>query len=105
MEKMESYKLVRILLNENHRNILNSIRNHFNKPKCVSAVSQDTKLMYSHTSKILNTFEEVGLINKKKCTRSVFINLTKKGIIVLDHLNEVHRLINKPKSEKEETNG
>lgn len=52
-------------------------------------LSINTGCTYSHVVKIINKFEEIEIVERKKKGRKKILNLTKKGEEIADKLNEV----------------
>ncbi|MEX0932808.1 MAG: winged helix DNA-binding protein [Candidatus Pacearchaeota archaeon] len=58
-----------------------------------SILAKEVDCTYSHAVKILQTLEELGLVNFEKRGRIKVIQLTKKGKEVADSIEEIQKLV------------
>lgn len=58
-----------------------------------SVLAKEIDCTYSHAVKILQTLEDLGLVNFEKKGRIKLIQLTKKGKDVADAMENIHKLI------------
>ncbi len=58
-----------------------------------SILAKEVDCTYSHAVKILQTLEELGLVEFKKKGRIKLIELTKKGRVVADAIENIQSLI------------
>lgn len=71
-------------------NLLNNCTDGKTKTK----VARESNLSYSHVSRQTNTFKKLGIINVfPKDNRSSSVSLTRKGNLVLEHINKIKELI------------
>jgi len=54
-----------------------------------SKISRNIKCTYSHTIKLLQKLEDMGIIHRKKAGRKSLLILTKKGKEITDYLNKI----------------
>lgn len=64
-----------------------------NKAKYGSILAKEVDCTYSHAVKILQTLEELGLVNFEKKGRIKIISLTKKGKDVADNIENIQKLV------------
>jgi len=65
--------------------------------KYVSVLAKETDCTYSHTVKLLEMFEEMGLVDFDKEGRIKYVNLTKDGEELADSFEAVLRKFSKLK--------
>ena len=65
-----------------------SLKNNYS-----AKILKEIDVTYSHGTKIFNLLEKNKLITKKKMGSKIYINLTEKGFIIKEHLNEIVRLL------------
>ena len=63
------------------------------RAKYGSVLAKEVDCTYSHAVKILQTLEELGLVQFEKKGRIKIIKLTKKGQEVADHIAAIKRLV------------
>jgi len=63
------------------------------RAKYGSQLAKEVDCTYSHAVKILQTLEEIGLVNFEKKGRIKIIKLTKKGTEVAEHIELIKKLI------------
>ena len=63
------------------------------RAKYGSQLAKEVDCTYSHAVKILQTLEELGLVNFEKKGRIKIIKLTKKGADVADHIEAIKKLV------------
>jgi DNA-binding MarR family transcriptional regulator len=56
-----------------------------------SVLAKEVDCTYSHAVKILQTLEELGLVNFEKKGRIKLIELTKKGEEIAEHIDNIRR--------------
>ncbi len=81
--------LFHVLLHGKPVRILLSLKRS-NKSKYASILSREAHCTYSHTVKILNAFEEAGLVEFRKEGRKKLIMLTDQGEDIATTLEELH---------------
>lgn len=59
-----------------------------------SVLAKEVDCTYSHAVKILQTLEKLGLVNFEKQGRIKVIKLTKKGMDVADHIENIKEMVN-----------
>jgi len=64
------------------------------RAKYGSQLAKEVDCTYSHAVKILQTLEEMGLVDFEKKGRIKIINLTKKGEAVAEHIGDIRKLVN-----------
>lgn len=79
---------IQVFLREKPSKILVSLSNP-SKENYASALSTNVGCTYSHTVRLLQKFEELGLVEAKKKGRKKMIVLTDKGEKVASNLSEV----------------
>lgn len=79
---------VQIFLREKPSKILVSLSNP-SKENYASALSTNVGCTYSHTVRLLQKFEDLGLIETEKKGRKKIMTLTDKGEKVASNLSEV----------------
>jgi len=67
--------------------------NKVSRPKYGSQLAKEVDCTYSHAVKILQTLEELGLVDFEKKGRIKIINLTKKGSEVASHISAIKKLV------------
>ena len=68
--------------------------------KYISVLSKETDCTYSHTVKLLEQFENFGLVNFEKQGRVKFIKLTPEGLELASDFESVLRKFGKLKAKK-----
>lgn len=63
------------------------------RAKYGSQLAKEVDCTYSHAVKILQTLEEIGLVNFEKKGRIKIIKLTKKGTEVAENIEAIKKLI------------
>ena len=63
------------------------------RAKYGSQLAKEVDCTYSHAVKILQTLEELGLVNFEKKGRIKIIKLTKKGTDVAEHIEAIKKLV------------
>ena len=58
-----------------------------------SILAKEVDCTYSHAVKILQTLEKLGLVNFEKQGRIKLIKLTKKGIEIADHIEDIKKAL------------
>jgi DNA-binding MarR family transcriptional regulator len=88
--------LVRLFLRDKPASILRRVYNCADKyGKCyASVIAKDVDCTYSHTVRIIQTFEKEGLIVFKKGGRIKTVQLTKKGNKIAEVLIKLLSLMN-----------
>jgi DNA-binding MarR family transcriptional regulator len=61
------------------------------KARYGSVLAKEVDCTYSHAVKILQTLEELGLVNFEKKGRIKLIELTKKGEQIAEHIDNIRR--------------
>lgn len=87
MLKKESFK--EVFLHEKPALILIALGE--NEKTYASNLAKKADCTYSHTVKILDNFQRIGLVEFKKKGRIKYITLTKQGKELADDLRDVHR--------------
>ena len=64
------------------------------RAKYGSQLAKEVDCTYSHAVKILQTLEEMGLVDFEKKGRIKIINLTKKGEAVAENIGNIRKLVN-----------
>ena len=63
------------------------------RAKYGSQLAKEVDCTYSHAVKILQTLEEIGLVNFEKKGRIKIIKLTKKGTEVAEHIEAIKKIV------------
>lgn len=63
------------------------------RAKYGSQLAKEVDCTYSHAVKILQTLEDYGLVNFEKKGRIKIIKLTKKGLAIAEHIEDIRKLI------------
>ena len=63
------------------------------RAKYGSQLAKEVDCTYSHAVKILQTLEDMGLVNFEKKGRVKIIKLTKKGTDVADNIEAIRKLV------------
>ena len=63
------------------------------KPKYGNVLAREIDCTFSHITKVLGTFEKIGIITSSKEGRIKLVNLTPKGIELADQLQKMHKLL------------
>ena len=58
-----------------------------------SILAKEVDCTYSHAVKILQTLEKLGLVNFEKQGRIKLIKLTKKGVEIADHIEDIKKAL------------
>jgi len=58
-----------------------------------SVLAKEVDCTYSHAVKILQTLEELGLVTFEKKGRIKLIKLTKKGMVIADHIADIQQVV------------
>jgi len=64
------------------------------KARYGSILAKEVDCTYSHAVKILQTLQELGLVTFEKQGRIKLIKLTKKGIEIADHIENIRKYLN-----------
>jgi DNA-binding MarR family transcriptional regulator len=101
MEKKNNGAIA-LFLREKPVRLLLSLSTTDKKAKYVSTLSRDINCTYSHTVRLLNEFERLGLVKFMKVSRVKYVELTEEGKDLVLQLEGVVRKLSKIKFGKEE---
>ncbi len=91
---MDEVSLTNILLHEKPVKMLLGIRNN-GGASYTTKIAKYADCTYSHTMKIIDIFENKGLVESEKKGRTRYIKLTKVGEEIANLLDELMRLFKK----------
>lgn len=100
MEKNNENALT-LFLREKPTRLLLSLSTTDKRAKYISTLSKEINCTYSHTVRLLDEFEKLGLVRFIKVSRVKYVELTEEGKDLILQLEGVVRRLSKIKFEKE----
>ena len=98
MQKSEKIELEEMFLRKKPVRLLLNIK--MGGQKYVSVLAKETDCTYSHTVKLLDMFQELGIVEFEKHGRIKFVNLTEDGMALAGDFESVLRKFAKLKPRK-----
>ncbi|HIE41214.1 MAG TPA: hypothetical protein EYP80_00965 [Candidatus Aenigmarchaeota archaeon] len=100
MEK-NNENVLTLFLREKPTRLLLSLSTTDKRAKYISTLSKEINCTYSHTVRLLDEFEKLGLVRFIKVSRVKYVELTEEGKDLILQLEGVVRRLSKIKFEKE----
>lgn len=80
------------LINRKQIKALSSVRNGV-RPVNISQAGKRADISYSHMTRIMQNFINMGLVEEEREGRSCWLELTKKGAAILYHLGKIESIL------------